>query len=153
MKTLSLAAWSARSRRGAACLALVLSAACGGGGDFMFGVGNPTTGIGGGDRDATAAIVGTWTSIVTFSDAGGVVHQSETIWRFGSDGNATRTAIATNLTYGYYDVTVIAARWRVTGSIMEITYLAPTVSVARFDYRVDRDRLVIGTTVFVRLPP
>ncbi len=119
----------------------------------MFDLGGPNSGIGGGDRGATAAIVGTWTSIVTFADAGGVVHQSETIWRFGSDSSATRTAIATNLTYGYYDVTITDARWRVLGQILEITYLEPRVSVARFDYRVDRTTLVIGTTVFVRLPP
>lgn len=154
MTTLSTAGWVARVRRIGAGAALGLVAACGGGADFMLGVGNRNTGIGGGgDSAAEAAIVGSWTSIITFADASGVVHQSETIWRFGSDGNATRTVIATNLTYGYYDVTITDARWRVLGPILEITYLEPRVSVARFDYRVDRTSLTIGTTVFVRLPP
>lgn len=134
-------------------MAVALAAACGGGGDVMLGIGNPNTGIGGGDGGATAALVGSWSSTITFAEAGGVVHQSQTIWRFGSDGNATRTVIARNLTYGYFDVTSTKARWRVLGQFLEITYLEPSVSVARFEYRVDRNSLVIGTTVFVRLPP
>lgn len=100
-----------------------------------------------------AAVIGSWIYAITLADDAGVLHRSETIWRFGGDSTATRTTITTNITYGLQDVIVIDARWRVIGGELEITYLAPPARTARYPIRADRDTLRIGTTLFRRLPP
>ncbi|HSJ65642.1 MAG TPA: hypothetical protein VK922_17250 [Gemmatimonadaceae bacterium] len=101
-------------------------------------------------RDAT--LVGSWWRILLFTDDDGTTHASETTWRFDSDGSATRTVVASNLTYGFFDTVVAGARWRTEGGTVVITYVSPDTGTVRFAYRVRGDTLRLDTREFLRVP-
>lgn len=102
------------------------------------------------ERDAV--LVGSWWRILLFTDDDGTAHASETTWRFESDGDAMRTVVASNLTYGFFDTVIAGARWRTEGGDVVITFVAPDSGTVRFAYRVSADTLVLDTRAFLRRP-
>lgn len=107
---------------------------------------------GGGTAVRDAALVGSWWRIVLFSDDDGTTHASETTWRFESGGAATRTVVASNLTYGFFDTVVAGAQWRTEGGAVVISFSAPNSGTVRFAYRVNGDTLRLDTREFLRVP-
>lgn len=100
-----------------------------------------------------AALVGSWWRILLFTDEDGTAHASETTWRFDSGGSASRTVVATNLTFGFFDTVVANARWHTeSGGTVVITFVAPDSGTVRFAYRISRDTLVLDTRAFLRVP-
>jgi hypothetical protein len=96
--------------------------------------------------------VGSWWRIVLFSDDDGTTHASETTWRFETSGAATRTVVASNLTYGFFDTVVASAQWRTEGGAVVISFSAPDSGTVRFAYRVSGDTLRLDTREFLRVP-
>lgn len=86
-----------------------------------------------------------------FTDENGTLHASETTWDFAASGTATRTVVASNLTYGFFDSVVAGARWRTEGGTVVITYVSPDSGTVRFAYRVSGDTLVMDTRAFLRV--
>jgi hypothetical protein len=111
--------------------------------------GPPGSGNGPASRDAV--LVGSWWRIVLFTDDHGTSHASETTWQFAASGSATRTVVATNLTFGFFDTVVAQASWRTEGGDVVITYDSPGSGTARFAYRVRDDTLLLESQAFVRL--
>ena len=136
------------------CLAIVagvaLALACGGERSTR-GITGPPGGPGG-QITRDAALVGSWWRILLFTEDDGTTHASETTWRFDAGGGATRTVVATNLTYGWFDTVVTGARWRTEGGSVVIAYETPDGGTVRFAYRVSGDTLVLDTRAFVRIP-
>lgn len=112
--------------------------------------GPPGSGPGPAARDTV--LVGSWWRIVLFTDDDGTSHASETTWQFAASGRATRTVVATNLTFGFFDTVVAHASWRTEGGTVVITYDAPGSGTVRFAYQVRDDTLLLDTRAFVRLP-
>jgi hypothetical protein len=117
-----------------------------------LGVVTGPAGAPGGTPTRDAALVGSWWRIVLFMDGDGTTHASETTWRFDPGGSATRTVVASNLTFGFFDTVVAGARWRTEGGDVVITYSAPDSGTVRFAYRVSGDTLTLDTRAFVRVP-
>jgi hypothetical protein len=117
-----------------------------------LGVVTGPPGAPGGTPTRDAALIGSWWRIVLFSDGDGTTHASETTWRFDPGGAATRTVVASNLTFGFFDTVVAGARWRTEGGDVVITYSAPDSGTVRFAYRVSGDTLTLDTRAFVRVP-
>lgn len=109
-------------------------------------------GSGGGPASRDAVLVGSWWRIVLFTDDHGTSHASETTWQFAASGSATRTVVATNLTFGFFDTVVTQASWRTEGGEVVITYDSPGSGTARFAYSIRDDTLLLDTRAFVRLP-
>lgn len=107
-----------------------------------------TTGTSSGTTDAR--LVGQWSRSVLFQDAAGGVQSSRTTWRFGSAGSATRAVVTSNLTFGLVDSVVTPVRWRITGGRLALTFLPPASGDVLFDYRVDRETLILGGILFQR---
>ena len=141
------AVWGRRALLTVVCVAVW---ACGGERSRIGITGPPGSSSGQVERDA--ALLGSWWRILLFTDDDGTAHASETTWRFEADGDATRTVVATNLTYGFFDTVVAGARWRTEGGAVVITFVAPDSGTVRFAYRVRADTLVLDTRAFVRLP-
>lgn len=129
--------------------AILAVLACGGE-RSRVGITGPPGSPGPVERDA--ALVGSWWRILLFTDDDGTAHASETTWRFESNGDATRTVVATNLTYGFFDSVVAGARWRTEGGAVVITFVAPDSGTVRFAYRIRADTLLLDTRAFLRLP-
>jgi hypothetical protein len=87
---------------------------------------------------------------VLFQDNTGAVHSSRTTWRFGSDASASRAVVASNLTFGLVDSVVTAARWRIQGSRLAVTFSPPSSAEVLFEYRFDGGILVLGGLPFER---
>jgi hypothetical protein len=131
-----------------AALALVL--ACGGDRSTRGITGPPGGPAGQPARDAS--LLGSWYRIVLFSGDDGTTHASETTWEFEPSGAATRTVVASNLTYGFFDTVIADARWRTERGEVVITYVAPDSGTVRFAYRVSGDTLRLGDRAFLRVP-
>ena len=143
-------------RRLLALAAAVAVAACGERVDITGGGGAPRTGSGtatGGTSGTTATdgrLVGQWSRTVLFQDNSGAVQSSRTTWRFRSDASATRSVVASNLTFGFVDSVVTRARWRIQGGRLALSFLAPASGETLFDYRIDGATLVLGGLPFER---
>ena len=87
-----------------------------------------------------------------FTDDDGTSHASETTWQFSASGSATRTVVATNLTFGFFDTVVDHASWRTEGGTVLISYDSPGLGTARFAYQVRDETLLLESRAFVRLP-
>lgn len=131
-------------------VALAAGMACGGERSRVGITGPPAPPAGPVERDAV--LVGSWWRILLFTDEDGTAHASETTWRFESNGHATRTVVASNLTHGFFDTVEAGARWRTEGGDVVITFVAPDSGTVRFAYRVSADTLVLDTRAFLRRP-
>lgn len=134
--------------------AMVIAAAAGCGGErSQVGITGPpgsTQGPGPAERDGV--LVGSWWRIVLFTDDDGTAHASETTWRFTTDGAASRTVVASNLTYGFFDTVRADAQWYTEGGEVVITFIAPNSGTVRFAYRVSADTLMLDSRAFLRQP-
>ena len=95
-------------------------------------------------------LVGTWSRTLLFQDNVGAIHGSRTTWRFGSDAVATRSVVASNLTFGMVDSVVTAARWHIEGATVVLVYLPEGHGSARFDYQLQGSTLFLGGIGFER---
>jgi len=112
---------------------------------------NPgTTGTGTTGGSIDSRLVGRWSRTVLLQDDVGAVHASRTTWRFGADAMATRSVVATNLTFGLIDSVVTPARWRTEGGAVVFTYLPEGRGTARFDYFLQGTTLILGGLGFER---
>lgn len=118
--------------------------------------GSGTSGAGGGGSSGStathdAALVGTWSHTLVFTDAAGNLQSSQTVWEFRADGSATRTVIASNLTAGIADTVATAAQWHTEGSVAVITWQPPSSGTARYDWSVSGSTLMLGGTAYARV--
>ena len=106
----------------------------------------PTGGDGGGgEADTTVrtndqALVGSWTRLLLFTDAGGTQRGSRLTYQFRSDSTFTRTLVTSNFTLGLEDTVVESGVW--TGSLGTLLLRSnigrPNESSTRFNYRLAR---------------
>ncbi|MBC7791258.1 MAG: hypothetical protein H7Z74_15030 [Anaerolineae bacterium] len=129
---------------------LVVGAACSVG-DASLGTGPGRSG--GGIVSSSFALVGRWERFVLFTDAGGAVHASETLWDFRSDGTALRTVVTRNLTDGFADAITTVANWRVQGSSLVLDFVSPASGTVQFFFHINRDILTLDGRDFVRARP
>ena len=112
---------------------------------------NPATaGSGASSSSLDSRLFGRWSRTLLFQDHAGAVHASRTTWRFGSDAIATRSVVASNLTFGMVDSVVTFARWRTEGGAVVVTYLPEGSGTARFDYLLQGATLFLGGIGFER---
>ena len=97
-----------------------------------------------------SALVGTWSFSRFFYDDAGNLHLSQTVWTFGSGGDATRTVYADNITVGVGDVIVTTGTWTATSTEVEVRFQGSTTST-RYPYHFDGGALVLAGTAFIRL--
>ncbi len=119
--------------------------------DASFGTGPGRSG--GGTVNSSFALLGRWERVVFFTDAGGTVHASETLWDFRSDGTALRTVVTRNLTDGFADAITTIANWRVQGSTLVLDFVSPASGTSRFFFHISRDILTLDGRDFVRARP
>lgn len=138
-------------RRGVAvaCAALLLAGGCGGERLPTRLTAPPQSGAPVATRHA--ALVGSWWRIVLFTGGDGSTHASETTWRFGADGTATRTVVATNLTLGFFDTVIATADWRTEGTQVVLDFRPPDTGTVRFTWRVRGDTLALDARDFLRV--
>lgn len=105
----------------------------------------------GGSGSRQQALVGLWTRVVVVTDNFGDTHSSRTTWDFRSDGSATRTVIAQNLSLGISDVITAQAAWHVEGSTLVITFRPPDSGTSRFSFALFSDVLTLDGRDFVRI--
>lgn len=112
---------------------------------------NPATG-GTGSSSSTLdpRLIGQWSRTLLFQDPSGAVHASRTTWRFGGDAIASRSVVASNLTFGIVDSVVTFARWRTEGAAVVVSYLPEGSGTARFDYLFQGATLILGGIGFER---
>ena len=141
----------------ALCALLVVATACDGERATITGtIGAPrpsnpaTAGTGSSSSALDSRLVGRWWRTLLFQDQSGAVHASRTTWRFGSDAIATRSVVASNLTFGVVDSVVTFARWRTEGAAVVLTYLPDGSGTARFDYFLQGATLFLGGIGFDR---
>lgn len=140
-----------RSRSLAWLILAATVAACGGPAD-QLGPTRPPGGISGGTQPATSRIlVGRWSRILFFTDVAGVVHASETVWDFRSDGTATRTVTVNNLSQGFFDTVSANAIWSVNGSTVTVTFTPPDSGIVQFGFRVEGSILTLDGRDFRRV--
>lgn len=108
---------------------------------------------GNGTGNTSLALVGRWERFVLFTDAGGAVHASETLWDFRTDGTALRTVVTRNLTDGFADAITTIANWRVQGSTLVLEFVSPASGTAQFFFHINRDVLTLDGRDFVRARP
>src|SRR5688572_3299879 len=130
--------------RHCAILGLALITACDSG-----RLGAPTGSTGGtagtsGGVSATG-LVGTWRRILFFIADDGSAGSNETIWRFESNGTASRASITRNYSAGVADVQTVDARWEPLSESVRITYLPPSPGTFEFSYRVAGDTLFLAS--------
>ena len=142
---------------GALCALLVVATACDGERTTITGtIGAPrpsnpaTAGTGSSSSALDSRLVGRWSRTLLFQDQSGAVHASRTTWRFGSDAIATRSVVASNLTFGMVDSVVTFARWRTEGAVVVLTYLPDGSGSVRFDYLLQGATLFLGGIGFDR---
>ena len=112
---------------------------------------NPgTTGTGATSSRGDSRLFGAWSRTVLVQDNSGAVHASRTTWRFGSNASATRSVVASNLTFGIMDSVVTSARWHTEGATVVLTYLPEGSGSARFDYFFQGTTLILGGIGFER---
>ena len=108
-------------------------------------------GTGGGSSSGQHALLGLWTRVVVITDNFGDTHSSRTTWEFRSDGSATRTVVAQNLSLGVSDVITARATWRTEGSTLVITFQPPDSGTSRFSFAIFSDVLTLDGRDFVRI--
>ncbi|MGI9076346.1 MAG: hypothetical protein ACR2G6_03315 [Gemmatimonadaceae bacterium] len=118
--------------------------------DASLGTG---TGRSGATVNSSLALVGRWERVVFFTDAGGAVHASETLWDFRSDGTALRTVVTRNLTEGFADAITAIVNWRVQGSSLVLDFVSPASGTTQFFFHINRDILTLDGRDFVRARP
>ena len=108
--------------------------------------GNPgTTGSGTTSASRDSRLAGrSWSRTVLLQDNAGAVHSSRTTWHFGADGIATRSVVATNLTFGIAHQVVTLARWRTQGGTVVLDYLPDGSGSAVFEYSFQGTALILG---------
>ncbi len=112
---------------------------------------NPgTSGTGTTPARGDARLVGGWSRTILLQDNTGAVHASRTTWRFGTNALATRSVVASNLTFGLVDSVVTSARWHTQGASVVIDYLPEGTGSARFDYLFQGTMLILGGIAFER---
>jgi hypothetical protein len=89
--------------------------------------------------------------VVVITDNVGDTHSSRTTWEFRSDGSATRTVVAENLSRGVRDVITARATWRTEGSTLVITFQPPDSGTSRFSFAIFSDVLTLDGRDFVRI--
>src|SRR5688500_3942161 len=142
--------------RSALCALLVVAAACDGERATITGTigaprpSNPATAGTGSSSALDSRLVGRWSRTLLFQDQSGAVHASRTTWRFGSDAIATRSVVASNLTFGMVDSVVTFARWRTEGAALVLTWLPDGSGTVRFDYLLQGATLFLGGIGFDR---
>ena len=146
-----------RSRlRSVLCASLILATACDGERATITGTigaprpSNPATGGGSSSGSLDSRLIGQWSRTLVFQDQSGAVHASRTTWRFGSDAMATRSVVASNLSFGMVDSVVTFARWRTEGAAVVVSYLPDGSGSARFDYLLQGATLFLGGIGFTR---
>ncbi len=105
----------------------------------------------GGSHSGQLALIGLWTRVVVITDNFGDTHSSRTTWEFRSDGSATRTVVAQNLSLGVSDVITARATWRTEGSTLVITFQQPDSGTSRFSFAIFSDVLTLDGRDFVRI--
>ena len=87
-----------------------------------------------------AAVVGEWTRILLFTDAGGIQRGSELTYSFRSDSLFTRTLISSNFTTGIEDTVVEFGRWSTGGGTLFLRFNPGRANEtsSRFSYRIAR---------------
>lgn len=105
----------------------------------------------GSSQSGQHALVGLWTRVVVITDNAGDTHSSRTTWEFRSDGSATRTVVAQNLSLGVSDVITTTATWRSEGSTLVITFQPPDSGVSRFSFAIFSNVLTLDGRDFVRI--
>lgn len=144
----------ARVQRHAICAALALIVAGCGERTDLTGTSRAsrpgTTSTSGSSSAVDTRLVGRWSRTLLLQDAGGSIHASRTTWRFGADASASRSVVASNLTFGLVDSVVTSMRWRTEGRTVILTSVAPGVAETRFEYRFDGQALVLGGLAFDR---
>lgn len=108
-------------------------------------------GTGGGSGSGQHALLGLWTRVVVITDNFGDTHSSRTTWEFRSDGSATRTVVAQNLSLGVSDVITARATWRTEGSTLVISFQPPDSGTSRFSFAIFSDVLTLDGRDFVRI--
>ena len=112
----------------------------------------PGIGIGTGRSGSSQhVLVGLWTRVVVITDNFGDTHSSRTTWDLRSDGSATRTVTAQNLSLGISDVLTAQATWHVEGSTLVVTFRPPDSGTSRFSFAVFSDVLTLDGRDFVRI--
>ena len=104
-----------------------------------------------GSHSGQQALIGLWTRVVVITDNVGDTHSSRTTWEFRSDGSATRTVVAQNLSLGVSDVITARATWRTEGSTLVITFQSPDSGTSRFSFAIFSDVLTLDGRDFVRI--
>lgn len=86
------------------------------------------------------AVVGSWTRILLFTDAGGVERGSRLTYSFRSDSLFTRTLVTSNFTAGIEDTIVESGRWSTLAGVIYLRYNPGQAneSSSRFSYRLAR---------------
>jgi hypothetical protein len=111
----------------------------------------PDTATGrGGGSGAGALLVGEWSRTEIFSDDGGGLHSSSTVWRFEQDSSARRLVIAADVAAGFADTVAANARWDATGTQLTITFQPPDSGKVTFTYQVHLSTLTLGDVEFQR---
>ncbi len=113
--------------------------------------GTGATGGAGGGTAPQALLIGTWTRAIYVEGLDGDLHESRTTWVFRSDGSATRTVRAWNISEGIYDVVVDVASWRVANGALTVTWVAPQSGSASFPLTVRQDLLQLGNEQYARV--
>ena len=141
----------------ATCLVVAVLTACDGEPVTITGNGgaarptNPgTSGTGTNSTRGDSRLLGAWSRTVLIQDNSGAVHASRTTWRFEPNASATRSVVASNLTFGIMDSVVTAARWHTEGAAIALTYLPEGTGSARFDYFFQGTTLILGGIGFER---
>lgn len=106
-----------------------------------------------GTENRPLALIGRWERIVIFTDAGGTVHASETLWDFRLDGTALRTVVTRNLSEGFADATTAVMLWSTRGSSLVLDFLSPASGTVQFFFHIDRDILTLDGRDFIRARP
>ena len=96
-------------------------------------------------------IVGTWRRILYFIAADGSASASETIWRFGSNGSASRTSISRNYSAGIADAQTVDARWEQLTQSVRVTFLPPSSGTFEYSFRITGDTLYLASQGYGRV--
>jgi hypothetical protein len=95
--------------------------------------------------------VGTWRRVLFFIADDGSAGSNETIWRFDSNGTASRASVTRNYSAGVADVQTVDARWEPLSESVRITYLPPSSGTFEFSYRVTGDTLFLASQAYGRV--
>jgi len=108
-----------------------------------------TSGRGGGSG-AAVLLIGQWSHDEIFSDDGGNLHSSKTVWRFENDSTARRLVIATNVAAAFSDTVIASALWEATGTKLTVTFQPPDSGTVTYPYQVHLSTLTLGGVEFMR---